>query len=198
MLRPFDGQKFAYVIDHGGMSLDPKMGPVEFIEDWSLDPKTKVQDRILERKLEKKEPKEIECQKCHMLYKSLPKCPGCGHAFSGKTTEVLYHKADLKEVNSVLTAAQRRNRDTKREDKTRIYAELLCYVGDKGKKEGMAAYMYRDMFGVWPNAIDKTVTNVISLETKQWIKHRNIKQAKSHSNGNKRLSELKAMFEVGK
>jgi len=194
VLRPFEDQKFANVIDHGGMSLDPKMGPVEFIDDWSLDSASKVQDRIEQRKQDKKEPKEIECEKCRMLFKSTNICPGCGHILEGKKAEIQYHKAQLKEVVNTLTPEQRRNRDTARDEKTRIFAEFRTYCRDKKKKEGAAAYMYKEMFGVWPNAIDKTYAESLSVDVKKWIQHRNIKYSKQVERGKRHLNNIKAMF----
>ena len=45
-LRPADVKDRAYIIDHGGMSLDQYMGPVEGIVDWSLDENRSEERRV--------------------------------------------------------------------------------------------------------------------------------------------------------
>jgi len=180
VLRPYEDQQWSNVIDHGGMSLDPRMGPVEFINDWSLDEKTTVQERIERSKQEKKEPIDVQCSNCARVYKAAHACPFCGHQRKAKGEALEYHEAKLEQVDTTkASAAERRNRATPAEDKRRFYGELLGYVASKGQQEGRAKHLYREYFSVWPNAHSGVPPLPPSPETISYIKSRDIRNAKS-------------------
>jgi superfamily II DNA or RNA helicase len=140
--RPYGDQKHAYIIDHGGMCIDPEMGAVEDITEWSLDEKGKVQDRILEAKKEKKEPKEITCKNCKTVFKARIDCPACGHRMAQKTEALEFYEADLKEIK------------VKKTDKQRIWNDCLYTAKYRGAKVGAAAHIYKKKVGVWPRGLD--------------------------------------------
>lgn len=177
-LRPSEGKEFAHIIDHGGMSLDPKMGPVEDIVDWTLDEKSKVQDRIQQRKEANREPKEITCSNCKTVFKARHSCPACGFAMKQKTEALEYYEADLKEV---VREGNKANRKTGWDEKKQFMGELKMYAMEKGYKQGWVAHQYRSKFLVWPN--DARVKNSppvpVTDLVRGWIKHQAIKRAKS-------------------
>jgi len=148
-LRPSDGKDCAYIIDHGGMSIDPNMGPVEDIVDWLLDEKEKVQDRILQRKKDKKEPKEITCTACATVFKARHDCPNCGHTMKQPTEPLDYYEADLVEVE---VTGKKANSTMSRKDKMEFYGGLKSYAMSRGYSEGWADHKYRAKTGVWPNS----------------------------------------------
>lgn len=174
-LRPFEGKEFAHIIDHGGMTLDPKMGPVEDIIDWTLAEKSKIQDRIENRKKENHEAKEIECQKCKTVFKARHSCPSCGWAYKKPGEPLEYYEAELKEVG------KKANRTMTHEQKAEFYGGLKAYAKRKGYAEGWAAHAYREKTGVWPDAYKNVPEIEPSIEVMNYIKHRAIKRAKSRA-----------------
>ncbi|HHS83684.1 MAG TPA: DEAD/DEAH box helicase [Gammaproteobacteria bacterium] len=178
-LRPYTGQDCAYIIDHGGMSIDPKMGPVEDITDWSLSEKSKIQDRVLQRKQESKEAKEIVCIKCKTVFKNRRDCPDCGHRMKQETEALEFYEADLQEVNSKKKA----NRDMEWPEKIKFYGMLKHYCRTTGKKSGYAAWKYKEKTGVWPNDGRLKAAPPIPPDSamKKWITSQNIRFAKRKS-----------------
>lgn len=179
VLRPFEGQEFAYVIDHGGMSLNPAMGAVEYIDQWELnDPRT-VNERIQQAKEEAKEPVSIECPECHVIYLAAHSCPSCGHQRKQKGEPLEFHKADLQEVKPKENAAGKRNRIMTKEEKSGVYGQFLQYVAERNQADGRASHLYRSYFGVFPNAHKGTApSGTITPEIRSYIKHLSIKYAK--------------------
>jgi len=145
-LRPYEGKDCAFIIDHGGMSIDAGMGPVEFITDWSLDDKTTIQDRTESRKIENKEPKEITCKKCKTVFKGRRTCPACGNEMKQKTEEIEYYEADLKEV---------KRKKVDKNDKQRVWNDCIYTAQYRGLKCGAAAHMYKKQIGTWPRGLEK-------------------------------------------
>lgn len=178
LTRPISGKDFGFVIDHGGMSIDPNMGPVEDIIDWTLDEKEKVQDRILQRKQEKKEPKEISCSACGAVFSARHACPVCGFAMRQPTEALEFYEADLKEIKS---EGKKANQTTSWEDKQKFMGEAKGYADMKNYKDGYAAWLYKDKFGVFPN--DKRVKYAGAKKPTDliigFIKYRAIKKQKS-------------------
>lgn len=152
VLRPYDGQEWATVIDHGGMVLDPSMGPVEFINDWSLDGSTTVQERVEKRKQEKKEPVDVACPACNYTFRAAHVCPKCGHQRKKKGEALEYHDVDLKQVDTgKLSAAEKRNRTMSWEEKIRLISGFKWYAEKHGYKDGWVYHNYKQIMSVWPN-----------------------------------------------
>ena len=147
-LRPSDGKECAYIIDHGGMTIDQNMGPVEDIVDWSLDEKEKIQDRVLKRKKERKEPKEITCSACSTVFKSRRDCPSCGLAMKQPGEPLEFYEAELEEV---VALGKKANRIDPPEVKIAFFGGLKAYANARGYSPGWAAHKYRRKYGVWPN-----------------------------------------------
>lgn len=148
-MRPFGNQKFMNVIDHGGMSRDPSLGPVEDIMDWDLAPRKKIQERIEQRKRESKDRKEIECPGCHSVFKAAHQCPWCDHQLKQRSEPLEYYEADLQEMNP----KPRLDKFTM-DQKQKFYSELVTLCGRYGFKDGWIANTYRQRFGVWPRGMN--------------------------------------------
>ncbi len=174
-LRPEDGKDCAYIIDHGGMSIDPNMGPVEDIIDWSLDVKSKIQDRILQRKKEKCEPKEIKCSACGVVFKARHNCPVCGFAMKQPTEALEFYEADLQEMKS---EGKKANKTMTPEEKREFFGGLKQYARMKGYSAGWANHTYRDKFGVWPNAYKNAPAVTPSESVMGFIRHKQIAYGK--------------------
>lgn len=180
IMRAYPGKIEGLVIDHAGCVAEN--GFAEDPHPWSLDPRTKIKDRMQAARDEAEAPKEIRCAKCGYVFRSARKCPKCGFEMVKPTDPIPVHKADLQEVKrSEESAAERRNRTTPAEQKRRVYGELLHYCREKGKKEGWAANTYRDMFGVWPNAHKGAPPVKPSPDTLRYIRAKNIRFAKGQA-----------------
>lgn len=178
VLRPYPGQDDAIVIDHGGMCLNPAMGPVEYINDWSLDVTGKVQDRVEARKKEAKERKDIKCPnpKCAIVFKSAHCCPSCGEKMKSKVKgeAIEYHDVELSEV---VDGKPKKSQYTQAQ-KTDYYAQLLGYARQHGKKPGSAYFRYIEIFGVGP-AGKKPEPIPPGPEVLGMIRHLQIKKSRS-------------------
>lgn len=170
-LRPADGKDCAYIIDHGGMSVD--MGPVENIDDWSLAP-GKIQDRLLERKKKNAEPKEIICDECAYVFSGRRDCPQCGHTMKQRSEKIDFYEAELREVKA-------NNKNMTAEEKANFYGGLKYYARQKGYADGWAAHSYRKKFGVWPNKYSRARPVPPNDSVRGFIKHLMIKYAKEQA-----------------
>ena len=156
--RPFGDQKNSIIIDHGGMAHDPSMGPVEYITDWSLDPKTKVHERVLARakKDAKPERQEIVCKLCGRMYKAAHACPGCGHIRIAASKSQRYVDRDLERVaansdkKTDLGAVGNRARDHAVEQKKSFLGQLLYIRNEKDRKMGWVYHTYHAYYGEKP------------------------------------------------
>jgi hypothetical protein len=95
----------------------------------------------------------------------------------GKSEPIPVHQADLQEIER---GKKKLNREVSKEDKQLFYSELLGYCKKHGKREGYAAHSYRKRFGVWPNALEKTLREPTD-GTYGYIKHLQIANAKRNA-----------------
>lgn len=173
IMRVCEGKEDAIVIDHAGVVQENGMA----IDDqyWSLDTEETIRERTERKKAEKKEKKDIQCDKCKFVYKAERQCPNCGHEWELWGKEVPYIEADLEEINPA-----KENREKTWEYKIEFIGGLKQYARDKGFKDGWWQHKYKEKFGVWPN--DKRVRDAkrceISEEVSNYIKYINIRNAK--------------------
>jgi predicted RNA-binding Zn-ribbon protein involved in translation (DUF1610 family) len=133
---------------------------------------TPSENRKCEEEREQKAPKP--CHQCGFLH-NVFKCPQCG------TERTIDH--GVQEVRGELvkvkgSAAARRNRTTPKEEKQAFYSAAIGYAIKHGFKPGWAANAYRDRFGVWPNAMQKS-PGPVNQALLNHVKHKNIRYAKS-------------------
>lgn len=179
VLRPYEGQEFAYVIDHGGMCLNPAMGAVEYIDQWELTDPRSINERVEQAKQKAKDLVSIECEKCHIIYLAAHSCPSCGHQRKQQGEKLEFHKAELQEVKTKETAAGKRNRTMAKEEKRDILRQFMQYVAERNGNPGRPAHLYKAYFGVWPNAFkDVRPSGTITPEIQSYIKHLAIKYAR--------------------
>jgi superfamily II DNA or RNA helicase len=175
---PETGKTDAVVIDHAGAVM--QHGYVDDDFPWSLDGKETVQERRERIKKEKKEPKEITCFKCKAIFKASHICPSCGHEMIPKGEALPVYEAELQEISRTKAKL---NKAVDYDQKAVFYAQLKYYERQHGYKKGWSAWKYREMFDCWPN--DKRVQALDPIaptfEVLNWIKHQNIRRAKSRS-----------------
>jgi superfamily II DNA or RNA helicase len=169
LARICEGKENAIVLDHAGNHL--RHGFTDMIVPERLDDGTGRFDEKKQVKKEK-EPKEPrECPSCKKQFVGL-RCNGCGYEI------VIRH--DMHGDKSML---KKLNREDTRESKQELFAGLLYYARAHGYKEGYASYAYREKYGVWPNQIKRGIRPKQSQKADDWVKHLNIKRAKSKRYG---------------
>lgn len=176
-LRRAEGKDAAVILDHSNTT--QTLGFVTDIHQEHLDdgkPKDKYQ-------LEIKTPLPKECKACGYLKPPKTKvCPNCG--FEAKLTNGVHENdGELVEVTNGIGRAsrKRKEREWTNAERMQFFAELKSYGQQKGRKEGWAAWSYKEKFGEWPKREWKSVppATFYSAFTDSWVRSRNIAFAKS-------------------
>jgi len=174
VLRPFEGKKHATVIDHSGAVYTH--GFVEDDIEWVLDPKKPM--TIKERKLSKpKEETQIICEGCFSMYSGSNICSKCGHIQLKKSKYVEVLDKELGFVDKVSKTVKEKLTYAP-EFRKEFYSMLLGYCLIHEYKNGWAYHTYKMRFNDFPNFGDVEATRP-SMECKNYIKHLQIKKAKS-------------------
>jgi len=176
VMRSSPGKDFGLWLDHSGNALRFMQDTAEIFEHGC----TTLDDGKMEAKARKepteKERNEIRCSCGYILLGFEKVCPGCG-----KERNRLARVEALPGRMVELEVGKKANKDTSWPVKAQFFAGLKAYAEERGYKPGYAAAQYREKFGVWPN--DPRVRDVapgpITLETRSWIKSRQIAFAKS-------------------
>lgn len=175
ILRPFEGQTDAILIDHSGVV--EALGFIEDEQPWSLEGKEKIQDR--KQAAERKNPKPIECPECKLMFEPRPTCPDCGHNLSVQFAKhIKTHDAELREV---ARKGKKSKANTMTMDEKIMFFSGLKYVTKtKGYKPGFAAVMYKEKLGVWPNhpSIKNAPASYPADDVWNWVQYQLIKSAK--------------------
>jgi len=156
----------AWVIDHAG-AVD-ELGFADDPQPWSLDGKSKIQER---KAAAKAEPNPIECSQCHRVFKPAKICPGCGHDMGGRAAKAIEaHQAELQEID-------RKTREPKKAtmaDKQAWWSGFLHMARERGKSDRWVLAQYKSKFGVWPRGLVDTplppTPEVVSWEHSQRIR----------------------------
>jgi superfamily II DNA or RNA helicase len=168
VLRPADGKTRALILDHSGtvkhLGFPTDDLPLE-LDDGK--PKKSTASK-------KKEKLPTACAKCSYM-KTAHTCPACGFAPEKQNT---VHAAD-----GELVKQERGDKKPKatQAEKQQFYSELLGLQSIRGYSDGRIANIFREKFGVWPNAMEKIACEP-SKETKRYIQSRNIAYAKGMKN----------------
>jgi superfamily II DNA or RNA helicase len=184
-LRTASGKDHCLILDHSDTTL--RLGFVTDIHKTELDDGTSRKVSV-----ERKAPLPKECQQCHFL--KPPKtvqCPACGFQ-PAPQNRVTAEDGDLYELGRDKSIKANK---LKPESQQRWYSELMCYAELKGYRSGWASYAFKDKFGSFPaNLLVPVSAHFVSPEVAGWIRHRNIKQAKSRKKGIKRASKARPMY----
>lgn len=93
VLRLFDGKKWAYILDHAGLSL--RHGFIDDDRAWTLDGSGSsakgggTKEKTIATK---------QCPECFMVHRPEPECPGCGHHYEIKSREIKIEDGVLIEI----------------------------------------------------------------------------------------------------
>lgn len=165
--RMAPGKERAIYLDHASNLNRHGMFPEDVVPTKLDDGKQRFDERNQIDKPDR-EPIQRDCPVCSALYTGR-KC-ACGYEISREEPIFKDTGGMLKKVTSLPTKA----------DKSRWMGELLSYAAQRGYSEGYAAHIYKSKFGVWPRKVDRT-PKPVSDEVQRFIKHINIKYAKSNA-----------------
>jgi DNA repair protein RadD len=167
-LRPAEGKSDCLVLDHSGavhrhgFAADPR--------HWTLDGKYALKEP--ESTETKAAATQVDCPECGAVFSGTRTCPECGWIMRPKGKEVRTLDGELVEVGAGLSEDET--------DRRCFFAELRAIAIEKGRKPGWAAYSFRDRFGYWPpRDWQHWSPQAPSLETRRWVKSRDIAWAKA-------------------
>lgn len=165
-LRPYGEGKVALILDHASNALN-----LGFPADIHFDSLDGGEAGAATPRQVKPERRPKECPNCKRLRPAgVFECPSCG-AKPERVSKIQCEDGELREVDGSRKAG------VSQAERQRFYSELLGYAQQRGKKPGWAAHSYRERFGefprgVLPHPIEPTP------ETRGWVQHRNIRNAK--------------------
>jgi superfamily II DNA or RNA helicase len=175
-LRPSDKKEDTILIDHSGNVYEH--GFVSDEHDWVLAEGKALKDSNEERQKKLDERKPITCVKCASVYTGQRVCPFCGHVPEKRGEWVESRSGDLMEVREEKRRTAKK-REFTTDEKRCWFAQLKGYAEMNGKKPGWAAHTFRAKFGVWPNHYKDTPAVEPKGEVLGYIRHRQIKYAKT-------------------
>lgn len=179
-LRTADGKDECKIFDHTNTTNE--LGFVTQIDHDELDDGTRgATERKKRKQQERKAALPKDCPACAALMPTgEPKCLVCGtemprpkaleHA-EGELVELDEFGNPLKGRGGVKPMLRKKGRQ-------QVYSELLGYAIKKGNSSGWVAHTYREIFDAWPNRQEKHPLPV-SPEVMSYIRHKNIRWAKS-------------------
>ena len=173
VIRTHEGKTDAIIIDHSGAI--EEHGYLDEYIPWSLDSQSKIAERKKKAQEERQEPKEIICAECGASFKSSRSCPECGHEMIPPSKPIPTHQADLQELSK---DKRKNNREWSKERKAAFFGGLAAYGRERGYKPGWAKWLYREKFGVWPNAFTNAPLVEPNEDVTGWITHQRIAYAK--------------------
>lgn len=139
-LRPAPGKQHCLVLDHAGIVC--RFGFADEPRPWSLEGKiTNWRDEAKSSGGDIPEAKKLrDCPKCQAIFTG-SQCPECGWFRQPKGVQIETLDGELIEIGAVS--------ETYRE-RLCFYLQLRGYCNERGRKQGYAAYLYRDKFKCWP------------------------------------------------
>ncbi|NBW16636.1 MAG: hypothetical protein EBR82_52535 [Caulobacteraceae bacterium] len=142
-----------------------------------IDAYTPAEERKRSVAHEAKEKLPKMCVKCsYMKPVGVHQCPKCGF--------LPERKSEIETADGELVRLERKKkREMTTEQKADFYGELKTYAAEKGYKSGWAANKFKERTGVWPNHYKDVPPKYCSVNTRDWIKSRQIAFAKARDNG---------------
>lgn len=172
VLRPFPEKKDCLVLDHGGVVYEH--GPIDQDWDWQLD----YGDGDIRTKMlgTHKPPKEITCLNCKCVYWKKLCCPECGWKPTVQGKDVQTYPGYLHALDEI-------EQEKNKVDEKSWYLQMRGYCRSKGKKDGLAFYIFQDKFSRKPPWGWRDLEPIEpGYEVLSYIRSRNIRWAKSRYN----------------
>lgn len=168
ILRTHPGKDKSIILDHAGNT--ERHGWVEDIVPKELCDGTKKESELVKKEKKEKKQKPEKCSNCGYV-KDTFICGKCGHKPEYmRNVEILDGELEKKS----------KKKKYSKEEKTDLYAQFLWHANEKGYKSGWAYHKTIEKCGEFIR--DKDVKpKPPTEETKKYIKHLNIKAAKSRA-----------------
>ena len=143
----------AIILDHAGNCLDPLLGRVEDILEWSLD------DRPPRRKSDDDPSLHgRHCPTCLLFFRSrINVCPECGTPRIATVHEIKVRKGELEEIQRQRKQAAIEKAISKM-DPAEKFAQLQAEGRAKGHAPGWAVMQFKIRFKRWPTKKEKSLT----------------------------------------
>lgn len=161
---------------------------LRFADDWDqlyhegVQELGQGQDAKVRKEPTQQEKEAAKCPKCSALWTGGKVCGHCGYE-RVKANEVIAVAGAMEEVGATGAKRQKKGKDEfTAQGKSDFYAELLGHAESKGFKSGWAYFAYQARMGVAPS-MARPQPVPPSPATQGWIKHFNIRKAKSHAKG---------------
>jgi len=167
--RPFPNKEDCIILDHAGV-----VNTHGFLEDdveWGLDDKEKAWKT---KEVREREKKIMECVMCRFLFTG-PVCPQCGTRIPDYGKKIATTDDELKRLKG-------KKPEPTMEQKRMFYGMLLHHSQAKGYSDGWSSHKFKEKFGVWPNSFKDTTPIEPDRGFNNYIRHLNIKWAKSKAN----------------
>ncbi len=168
-LRPSPGKSEVVIIDHGGCI--ERLGFVEDDVEWSLKGKKLAYKKKVVREKEKN---IMTCDECSFVF-AAKRCPQCG-------TEVKNYGKKIAAMDAELVEIGKNRKKFTMEDKRKFYGMLEFHRRSKGFTPGWTSHKFKERFEVWPNSFKNTSPIEPDTGFRNYMKHLNIKWAKSKAN----------------
>jgi hypothetical protein len=165
------------MLDHSGNVL--RHGLIDDERQWALEEGGAMEERQIKQREanERKDAyKQLVCDDCGCLFEKRSSCPKCGWVVpvkGGKTIQM--RRGEL----VPMPRYEPKGKPPSPERKQEWYSMALSYARGKGYKDGWAAHLYRDKFGVWPRGLARKPAAQLSVEFRKFIQYRAIRRAKS-------------------
>ena len=123
-------------------------------------------------KASRDEARTLTCPECSCVFTGSRTCPECGYYFAPRGRTVQTVDGELIEIGHQLPPDEI--------EALAFYLELRGYAEERGHKPGYAAHLHKDKFGVFPPfSWNRYPLVVPSLETRRWVKSRQIRYAEA-------------------
>lgn len=176
-LRPHPSKSHCTILDHTG-NWD-RFGAR--LEDFFANGANSLDDgsRKEKPKQEKKDKQPVKCPKCACVHSPAPMCANCGYTYPRKSS--VHHEAgELREMGGVSVVT--------RDDRQRLYSELLHIQQTRDYKPGWVAYTFKDRTGAFPSPGLYPVPAEPSAQLLNWLRSQAIRKAKGREKAAKGAS----------
>lgn len=162
------GKTDCLVLDHSGCV--HRFGFATEDRGWTLDGHSDLAARRATQA--SGSPRELTCPTCSCVFAGGRLCPSCGYYFAPVGREIRTLDGELIEIGKHLPPDE--------SAKVAFFLELLGLASERGYRDGWAAHKYRERHGEYPPwAWNHLPVATPSLETRRWLKSRQIARARS-------------------
>ena len=178
-LRLSEGKTDCLILDHSDTGL--RLGlPDEIEYDDFVDAPLEIEKKA---KKDREEPLPKKCPVCQFLKRPKERvCPACGFE-PVKRSEVEVLEGELVEFRKASKPAK-----PTYDEKQVFWSGALFYAKERGYKQGWAAHLYKQRFGVWPQGLAER-PEYPTQGVLNYIRSRNIAWAKSKNRNTSPLSD---------